>query len=191
MISENNIRLGMLLVLALTLSACSTRHLQDSLDGSTAQRLVTHSIDDLVSKLPEAPFEALRNQKLLFHSHFLLENQLKAYADERIKLELQNRFGIDTVEESEPGIHVLSIFYTSLATDRDNFGITIPLSGIEGASHINVISLEKFHGVSEMYYFLGQAGAQTRHKTLQAIVKTDALGLPFITIPISNIDRAD
>jgi len=41
-------------LIALTLVGCSTRQLTSNLNGSTAQRLVTHSIDDLMGKLPQS-----------------------------------------------------------------------------------------------------------------------------------------
>ena len=46
-------QLSLVLCLLMLLSACSTREIQNSLTGSTAQRLVTHSIDDLMRLLPD------------------------------------------------------------------------------------------------------------------------------------------
>ncbi|ARU59095.1 hypothetical protein OLMES_5111 [Oleiphilus messinensis] len=179
---------------ALVLNGCSTRELQGSLTGSTAQRLVAHSVDDLITGLPASDFETLRYQKVAVQSHFFASKDIKTYADQRMAFELQNRFGVEVVDTAEQADQVLTVFYTSLATDLDNFGITLPLSYIPGLgenTYLNVITLEKFHGISELYYFLGKAGQQERGKTLQAVVKTDALGLPFITIPLSNVDRAE
>ncbi len=51
--------------------------------------------------------------------------------------------------------------------------------------------LEKYHGISEMDYFIGDSGIAKRSYTLQAVVRTDALGLPFITIPISDRARSE
>ncbi|WP_197472749.1 hypothetical protein, partial [Oleiphilus sp. HI0123] len=82
--------------------------------------------------------------------------------------------------------------YTSLGTDLDNFGIAIPFGYVPGVAEntqLNIITLEKFHGIAEMYYYIGETGSENRSQVLQAKVKTDALGLPFITIPLSNIDR--
>jgi len=87
---------------------------------------------------------------------------------------------------------VLSVFYTSLGTDAGHLGFSIPLGivpGVGEAVRINLITLEQFHGVAEMYYFLGESGTEMRGRTLQARTRTDAVGLPIITIPISNIDR--
>ena len=180
------------LILTTLVTGCSTRQLQGSLQGSTAQRLVTHSIDDMIGAIDGEKLEALTGQKVFLRSYFLKDAPLKAYADERLSLELSKRFGADMVETQGEADAVMTVFYTSLATDLDNFGITIPVGsvpGLESYSDLNVFSLEKFHGVSEMYYFVGPTGTEHRSKVIHAKVKTDALGLPFITIPLSNIDR--
>jgi hypothetical protein len=174
------------------LTGCSTRQLQDSLTGSTAQRLVTHSIDDLVKQLPESDFDNMRDQFVYVESHFVEDSPLKEYADERLAVELRQRFGARLVDNQEEAEWLVNVFYTSLATDRSDFGISIPLGFVPGVSEtakINVITLEKFHGISELYYFVGHSGSETRSDTYQAVVRTDALGLPLITIPISNVDR--
>lgn len=185
-------RLLILLTLSLTLLACTTRDLQDSLGGSTAQRLVTHSIDDLVRSIEDERLDALRSKKVFINSYFLSNSSLKNYADQRLAIELRNRFGIEVVDTQADSEQVLTVFYTSLGTDLDNFGISIPFGYIPGVAEntqLNIITLEKFHGIAEMYYYLGETGSENRSKVLHAKVKTDALGLPFITIPLSNIDR--
>lgn len=185
-------RLLILLTLSLTLLACTTRDLQDSLGGSAAQRLVTHSIDDLVRSIEDERLDALRSKKVFINSYFLSNSSLKNYADQRLAIELRNRFGIEVVDTQADSEQVLTVFYTSLGTDLDNFGISIPFGYIPGVAEntqLNIITLEKFHGIAEMYYYLGETGSENRSKVLHAKVKTDALGLPFITIPLSNIDR--
>ncbi len=185
-------RLSLLLLTCLVLSACSTRDLQDSLGGSTAQRLVAHSIDDLVSSIDDKKLEALKGKKVYINSYFLNDSALKNYADKRLAIELKGRFGIDVVDSQEESEQVMTAFYTSLGTDLDNFGISIPFGYVPGVAEntqLNIITLEKFHGIAEMYYYIGETGSENRSKVLQAKVKTDALGLPFITIPLSNIDR--
>ncbi|MDX1453516.1 MAG: hypothetical protein R3183_13230 [Oleiphilaceae bacterium] len=175
------------------LTACSTREIQSSLTGSTAQRLVTHSIDDIVRLLPDEPFSGWRGETLYLQSYFLHDSSIKAYADERLKQELTQRFGLQITKEPKLAQHTMSVFYTSLATDKDTFGLTIPLGyvpGFDDSTKLNILSLEKFHGIAELYYFVGDRNGETRHPTLQSKVKTDALGLPFITIPLSNLDRA-
>lgn len=179
--------------LILLLCACSAREIQGSLSGSTAQRLVTHSVDDLMRLLPEEPFAAYRNKNILLHSHFLHDTTVKTYADERLKHELKRRFNIQVTREPGLAQGSMTVFYTSLATDKDTFGLTIPLGyvpGFDESTKLNILSLEKFHGIAEMYYFIGNLGEEERQVTLQSVVKTDALGLPFITIPINTLERA-
>ncbi|MCP5161488.1 MAG: hypothetical protein H7A00_07450 [Hahellaceae bacterium] len=185
-------RLLSAIVCTLLLNGCSTRDLQGTLGGSTAQRLVTHSIDDLVTQLKDPALDALEKQKVYINSYFLNNSPIKDYADNRLAIELEARFGAEVVASQADADRVMTVFYNSLATDIDNFGITVPLGYIPGMSEtasLNVITLEKFHGVAEMYYYVGPNGTENRSKVVQAKVKTDALGLPFITIPISNIDR--
>jgi hypothetical protein len=175
-----------------TLSACSTRDIQHELSGSTAQRLIAHSIDDLVSKLDTPELTELKDQKLFINSYFLEDHPLKHYADQRLAIEMQSRFGAKVVASQTESDQVMTVFYTSMATDFDNFGISIPfgyIPGVDDSTTLNILTLEKFHGISEMYYYLGPTGTENRSKVIQAVVKTNALGLPFITIPLSNLDR--
>ena len=185
-------RLFFLLFISLILSACSTRDIQHELSGSTAQRLVAHSIDDLISQLEDPKLGELQGQKLFINSYFLEEHALKNYADKRLAVELEARFGAELVSSQGESDQVMTVFYTSLATDFDNFGISIPfgyIPGVDDSTKLNILTLEKFHGISEMYYYVGPTGTENRSKVVQAKVRTDALGLPFITIPLSNIDR--
>lgn len=179
-------------LISLALTGCSTRHLTDNLNGSTAQRLVTHSIDDLIDKLPEEGLRELEGQRVYLETNFLHASDVKNYADKRLALELQRRFGAQLVDSRAEADQIMNVFYNSLATDQSDFGFSIPLGFIPGAAadtKINIITLEKYHGISEMYYFLGPTGVESRSATFQAIVRTDALGLPLITIPISNLER--
>ncbi len=189
---QNGGQVIMLILAIILLAGCSTRDLDSALTGSTAQRLVTHSIDDLISDLPEEEFEAYRGGRLYLNTHFVEESGVKHYADSRLKHELEQRFGITVVDSPDEAEYILSVFYTSLATDHDNFGISLHLGyipGFDDSSRLNILTLEKFHGIAEMYYYVGEADAQARSKVMQARTKTDALGLPFITIPLSNVDR--
>jgi hypothetical protein len=183
----------LLLVSALVAgSGCSSRQVQDSMVGSTAQRLVTYAIDDMIAQLPAADFEALRGQRVLISSHFVEESPLQDYADERLAIELNRRFDIEVVREPLFAQARLSVFYTSLGTDSGLRGLFLPigyLPGFNETTQVNLISLEQFHGVAEMYYFVGETGTEQRGAVIQARMRSDALGLPIITIPLSNIDR--
>lgn len=185
-------RLFFILTLCLFITACSTRDVNKQLAGSTAQRVVTHSIDDLVSQLSDVNLDSLQGQKLYLNSYALSDHAIKDYADNRLAIELQARFGAKIVASQAESDQVMTVFYTSLASDFENFGISIPfgyIPGVDDSTSLNILTVEKFHGISEMYYYVGPTGTENRSKVLQARVRTDALGLPFITIPLSNVDR--
>lgn len=187
-------RITVLILSMFLLSACSTRDVQSELNGSTSQRLISHSIDDLVTRLDDPYLEALKGQKVFINSYFINHSLFKKYADKRLALELKARFGADIVDSQEASDQVMTVFYTSLATDFDSFGISIPfgyIPGVDESTKLNILTLEMFHGVSEMYYYVGPTGTENRSKVIHAKVKTDALGLPFITIPLSSVDRHD
>lgn len=184
--------LARLVVLAavIVLAGCGSRQVQDSLAGSTAQRLVTNSIDDLVGQLPEGDFIGLEGRRLYIENHFIERSEARSYADYRLATELARRFDADIVDSPDDAEFVLRVFYTSLGTDRNKLGFYLPLGFVPGVAEsmtINLITLEQFHGVSEMYYYFGQHGHEQRSGMLQGRVRTDALGLPIITIPISQL----
>jgi len=180
----------MLLLVLMVLGGCSSRQVQDSMTGSTAQRLVTHSIDELMEKLPASDFEPLRGKSIILETHFVKVGPLKDYADERLMVALDERFGIRAAVDPSTADAVLKVFYTSLGTDQELAGFYLPLGVIPGQdteSRINLISLEKFHGVTELYYYMVEGGEISRGPTLISRTRTDALGLPIITIPISRL----
>jgi len=176
----------------IALCGCSSRQVQDSMVGSTAQRLVTYAIDDMIEQLPAADFEPFRGQNVVLTSHFIEDGELSEYADQRLAIELARRFDITVVENQILADARIQVFYTSLGTDSGLRGLFLPMGFVPGFSEttqINLISLEQFHGVAEMYYFVGETGSERRGAIIQARMRSDALGLPIITIPISNIDR--
>lgn len=179
-------RLALLATLLVTLlTACGTRQVQDSLEGSTAQRLVSYAIDDLAESLPAEDFAELSGQRLRIESHFVGDDDLRVYADERLEMELETRFDILAVTEP-PADRVLNVFYTSLGTDRDQRGFYLPLGfipGVDQSAEVDLLTLEQFHGVAEMYYYLGEE----RGEELDARIRTDSLGLPIITIPLNTL----
>ncbi|RFF28516.1 MULTISPECIES: hypothetical protein [unclassified Wenzhouxiangella] len=176
-----------------TLTACSTREVQDSLAGATAQQLLTHSIDDLVRALPADDFSPYAGRRVHVVSHFPEYTGVKQYADERLGVELTRRYDIDVVDDADKADIELQVFYTALGTDQDQKGFYIPIGfmpGVDESTQVNLVTLQQFHGVAEMYYFIGPTGTERRGAILQSRTRTDALGLPIITIPISSIDRA-
>ena len=125
-------------------------------------------------------------------SHLIGNAEIQHYADQRLALELRRRFDIDVVENQTSADGTLNVFYTSLGTNRDTKGFFLPLGflpGMEVNNRINLLTLEQFQGVAELYYFIGETGTEQRGSIQRALTRSDAVGLPIITIPISNIDR--
>ncbi|MBY6204527.1 hypothetical protein [Halomonas denitrificans] len=189
--------LGAAFLALLILAGCSSRQVQDSLTGSTAQRLVSYAVDELAQALPERDFEPLRGDRIVIDSSFVGDPRLRDYADRRLATELRSRFDIEVVSadpesanssSAEPAAgHVLQIFYTSLGTDRDERGFYVPLGfvpGVDQTTQIDLLTLEQFHGVAELYYYLDD---ERIDDPLRARIRTDALGLPIITIPLSTL----
>ncbi len=186
------LRLLGLIALCCLLAGCSARQVQDNLAGATAQRLVTYAIDDLVSQIPEQDFAVFRGKTLVLESHFITGDDIRSYADQRLARELNQRFGIQIILGPQlMAPHRLSVFYTALGTDQGLLGFYLPLGvvpGVEESTRINLITLEQFHGVAEMYYYIESEGQTSRGPRLLGRTRTDALGLPIITIPISSLD---
>jgi hypothetical protein len=174
------------------LTACTTRQVQDSLVGATAQQLVTHSIDDLVGRLPESDFAPHAGKRVHVASHFVEDLEVHRYAQRRLAVELARRFDMQVVEDTGMADIHLEVFYTALGTDQSSKGFSLPVGlvpGLDESTRIDLVTLDQFHGVAEMYYFLGTPGEARRGEVLQARTRSDAIGLPIIKIPISSIDR--
>jgi len=189
---QQRIRLLSLVLLIPLLAGCAARQAQDSLSGSTAQKLVSYSIDDLAGALPETHFSAWARKQMILQTHMIGNEEVRQYADKRLALELRRRFDIEIVEDRQSADGVINVFYTSLGTDRDTKGFFLPLGylpGMEADNRINLLTLEQFQGVAELYYFIGETGIEQRGKVLNARTRSDAIGLPIITIPVSNIKR--
>lgn len=190
--TKNAILAGLVLLTVMFLtSSCSTRGVHDKYFGATEQRLVTHSLDQLVSKLPEKDFMPFKAQKIYVECHFLEKNIPLAYALKRIQMELIQKYACTVVESPESADVIYDFFFTALGTDQDSFGFTTPefLLPSVGVVSIDLITLDMYHGVSELYYYITQpdAGNVFRGERIRSIIRTDKLALPIISIPISTL----
>ena len=70
-------RISIVIFNVIALNGCSTRDVQSELNGSSAQRLISHSIDDLVLKLEDQNLTDLKDQKVYLNSYFIEMNQFK------------------------------------------------------------------------------------------------------------------
>ncbi len=176
----------------LLLVGCAARQAQDSLTGATAQRLLSHSVNDLVQRLPAEDFAALRDRRVHLQSHFVADDALRRYADRRLAVALARRFDLQVVGAAEAADATINVFYTALGTNRDTKGFYLPLGfvpGLDEGAQIDLLTLEQFHGIAEMYYFVGATGTEDRGPVIQSRTRSDAIGLPITTIPINDMQR--
>lgn len=182
-----------MLIFGLVLSACSTQGLQSKYSSSTEQRLVTRSIDKLVRSLPEKDFMPLKEKTVFIKCHFIEATQALEYMKSRIELELTQRFGCIISPDPDAAFRHLHVFINAMGSDQDNFGLKTPefvIPGVSGTLTIKIITLDMYHGVSELYYYILDPDTMSaaRGETIKAVVRTDKLSLPIISIPINTLD---
>ncbi len=184
--------LSLIFLTAFTIS-CSTRGVHDDYFGATEQRLLTHSIDSLISILPEKDFMPFKGQNVYVECHFLEENHPLKYAVKRIKMELIHKYSCKVVDTPGTADVIYDFFFTALGTDRDSLGFSTPefvIPGMAGTVSIDLISLDMYHGVSELYYYITDTKTDkiTKRDRIRSIIRTDKLALPIISIPINTLD---
>ena len=180
------------LIILCIVCSCSTREIREHYTGSTEQRLISLSINKLMTMLPEKDFSILRGEKVLLRCYFLESTGPFGYAQKRLEMELMDKYQCQMVEPSADANLILHVFFTSLGTDIDKFGISTPdmvLPVVGGFSSIDMIALAMFHGITELYYYI----LDSNHKVLikgeriKSVTRNDSLLLPFITIPINTV----
>lgn len=187
-------KLVIALIAALVISACSTRGPIDNYDGSTAQRLVTYSIDSLMKQLPEGDFSQLSGKVIYLRTHFIASGEVLDYATQRLRFELQNRFSITFADNKASADTLLDVFFTSLGTDKDTFGLSIPVFWVtaEEATRLDLLAVKMFHGVSELYYYTTDlsSGEVSQSSRLLSRSRADTFATPIISFPVDDLDEA-
>lgn len=183
---------ALLLLSVIPIVSCASREVTDKYSGATAQRLTAHSIHDMIKSLPETDFALLREKPVFLACYFLNDSQLLAYARKRMELELLDKYQCRLVQDPSIAALKLHVFFTSLGTDADLFGLQTPALAIPGIglSSIDLVTLEMFHGITELYYYIidDQDRIIAKSEPLKTTVRNDSLGLPIITIPINTVD---
>ena len=187
------IRIATLLFAVFFITACSTRQEGANFKGSTEQRLVTYSIDHMMQNLTPEDMGIIVGQKLLLKSHFVIDNQVVKYAHQRLQAELADRFQVNFVETPEQADYRLDMFYTSLGTDRDSAGLSVPivnLSDPEQSAIVNILAIDMYHGIAEGNFYLTElaTGKVVKKGKIHSRVKSDKFSTPFFSFPISHID---
>ena len=181
-----------LCILGAILSGCSARHIEDQYLGSTAQRLISHSLDSLIKDLPDTALPRLKNKTVFLQSLFITETQLSKYAHERLAMELTERFKATVVDKAENVDYEIKVFFTSIGTDRDRVGFTLPLPytpSDNAPADIPLLAIDMYHGISEMYFYITDhsTGEVSKSAFYKATTKTDKIATPIISFPINNL----
>ena len=173
------------------LSACSTRQVYDKYSGSTAQRLVTYSIQKLAHEMKDEDFEAFRGKKIHLNTHFIVQTQDLRYAHEYFQMEFRKRFDMQMVKETNADF-VFDLFFYSLGTDQDTYGLTIPIVNLNDPSQtvrIDILAMDMYHGISEAKLYITDTSSQAvleRDRWL-ARVRTDKVSTPIFAFPVSTL----
>lgn len=173
------------------LSACSTRQVYDKYSGSTAQRLVTYSIQKLASEMKDDDFEGMRGKNIHLNTHFIVDTQDLRYAHEYFEMEFRKRFDMRMVAEKDAD-YVFDLFFYSLGTDQDTYGLTVPIVNLNDPAQtvrIDILAMDMYHGISEAQLYVTDTSTQAvleRDRWL-ARVRTDKVSTPIFAFPVSSL----
>ncbi len=181
------------LVMLSVLSSCSTRQLSDTVPGSTAQRLVTYSLEKFVRDLmQQSEMQSLTGQKIALNVHFLKDHALLGYATQLIRYQLERKFQVEFAHHNEPAQYEVDVFFNSIGTDYDSYGLSIPGFGLTTSpdSRISILSIDMFHGITEGYaLFKNMENATTdRTQRILARVRADNVTTPILEFPVNQLD---
>lgn len=179
------------LLIAVGLTGCATRQVSESLQGSTAQRLVTYSLENFVTELvAQGEFEALSDKAVALNVHFLNDHALLSYATELLRHRFQRTYGVDFVDDAESADFQVSVFFNSIATDHDSYGLTVPTFGLVATpdSRLNLLAIDMFHGVTEGYAVIRSDDNIDRTRRLLVRVRADNVATPIIDFPVNQLD---
>lgn len=183
----------LIMSLLIGLTGCSARQEGTRFTGSTEQRLVTYSINEIADQFQQENLDFLENKSVLFKSHFVINNQVLKFAQQRLEMELQEKYNVGFVTDPHQADFKIDMFFTSLGTDRDSAGFSIPivnLSDPEQSTIVNLLAIDMYHGVSEGNYYITDLSSDAIIKKgkLSSRVRTDSFATPFFSFPVSGID---
>lgn len=180
------------ILVMLFLSGCSTRQVSNTLEGSTAQRLVTYSLEKFVVELADQPELTLKNKRVHLNLHFLQGHPMIDYAQQLLAVQLELVHGIQVSAVEDPADFQIDVFFNSLGTDVDNFGLTVPTFGLltTADSRLEVLALDMFHGVTEGHAIVKpEAGGEIRRtKRILTRIRRDNVSTPIVEFPLNQLD---
>jgi len=189
---RTTVHLGVLFLSALVLAGCTTRQVSTVLEGSTAQRLVTLSLDRFIEDLAKQPeIVALEGKTVHLDVYFLKDHQLMDYATRLLNIQLQMIHEMNVAEPEESAEYDVDVFFNSIGTDSDDFGLTIPTLGLATTSDgtIDILALDMFHGITEGYAIVkADNGEIQRTERVLTRIRRDNISTPIISFPLNQVD---
>ncbi|MFK7893678.1 MAG: hypothetical protein AB8B63_22870 [Granulosicoccus sp.] len=174
------------------LAGCSTRQVSDTLSGATAQRLVTLSLNNFIEDLAEQPeVAALAGRSIHLGVHFLKDHQLLDYATHLISAQLQIIHEMEITDPDMPADFDVDIFFNSMGTDSDDFGLSIPTLGVATTPDgtINILALDMYHGITEGYAIVkADDGKIEKTERILARIRRDNVSTPVFNFPLNQVD---
>ena len=190
--SQRKVHLGIVFVSLIVLAGCTTRQVSPVLEGSTATRLVTLSLDKFIEGLAKEPgIEALSGKTIHMSVHFLKDHQLLDYATRLLENRLKMIHDVKFAELGEPSEFDVDVFFNSIGTDSDDFGLSIPSLGFVSTPDgtIDILSLDMFHGITEGYAIIeADNGDIESTDRLLARIRRDNVSTPIISFPLNQVD---
>lgn len=184
--------LALALVSTVALAGCSTRQVSPTLEGSTAQRLVTYSLDQFIAELATKPqISELQGQSVALRVNFVDDHPLLDYATQLISARMYLIHGIRVAGPEVSADHVIDVFFNSIGTDSDDFGLSLPSFGlVPSAESINILALDMYHGITEGYAIVTstETGAMEQTDRVLARVRRDNVSTPIIDFPLNQLD---
>ncbi len=174
------------------LAGCTTRQVSTTLEGSTAQRLVTYSLDNFIEDLVEQPEIAdLEGETVHLGVHFLSDHPLMGYATRLIGAQLYMNNGITVAAPSDDADFDVDVFFNSMGTDSDDFGLSIPSFGfVASADDIDILALDMYHGITEGYAIVktNADGSLLKTERVLARIRKDEVSTPIIDFPLDQLE---
>lgn len=174
------------------IAGCSTRQVSTTLEGSTAQRLVTYSLEKFVVELADQPELTLKNNKVHLDIHFLQGHPMYDYARQLLAAQLELAHGIVISPIEEPADYKVDVFFNSIGTDNDDIGLVVPTLGLIASTdtELDILALDMFHGVTEGYAIVRPltGGSMQRTKRLLSRIRVDNVSTPVLNFPINQLD---
>ena len=108
-----------------------------------------------------------------------------------LSAQLQIKNAIKIVDSGESAEFEVDVFFNSMGTDSDDFGLTIPTFGIVTTSDgsIDILALDMFRGIIEGYAIVkADNGSIMKTEHVLARIRRDNVSTPVISFPLNEFD---